>query len=248
MGVITERDGGAGEYEEVEIPGPLDTVGGPAGTALRRRSPRPSRRAVLHVHSSRGSGVPEDFARWYTERGFHFYVADLSPPGAPKRRARLRRGAAMGARLARLDAACKYLRETDGIDSVVMSAHSADAVTVALWCDARRDGKPADALILSSPAFGRRLRRGLRIGCPVLVMCPAAGRQAGQGLSLRGGSLRRRNAGVTAALGPHVTWLWLTGGLEHRQQPGPADRRLFFDELGRWLGAYMYGQVRDQLL
>jgi hypothetical protein len=26
------------------------------------------------------------------------------------------------------------------------------------------------------------------------------------------------------------------------------DRRLFMDQLGRWLGAYMYGPVRDQLL
>ncbi len=80
----------------------------------------------------------------------------------------------------RLDAACAYLRETDGIDSVVISAHAADALTVALWCDARRDAEPAGALILSSPAFGRRLRRGLRIACPVLVMCPAAGRKADQ--------------------------------------------------------------------
>jgi hypothetical protein len=29
--------------------------------------------------------------------------------------------------------------------------------------------------------------------------------------------------------------------------PTPQRRRLF-DEMGRWLGAYMYGQVRDQLL
>jgi hypothetical protein len=25
-------------------------------------------------------------------------------------------------------------------------------------------------------------------------------------------------------------------------------RRRFFDEMGRWFGAYMYGRVRDQLL
>lgn len=28
----------------------------------------------------------------------------------------------------------------------------------------------------------------------------------------------------------------------------PDARRRLFDEMGRWLGAYMYGQVRDQLL
>src|SRR5450755_1631055 len=69
MGVITESDGAAGEYEEVEIPAAPDIDGGPAGSVLRRKSPRPSRRAVLYVHSSRGSGVPSDLARWFTERG-----------------------------------------------------------------------------------------------------------------------------------------------------------------------------------
>ena len=48
--------------------------------------------------------------------------------------------------------------------------------------------------------------------------------------------------------GPHVTWLWLPGGLDSPERAGIADRRLLFDEMGRWLGAYMYGQVRDQLL
>ncbi len=235
MGATTERAGAAGEYEEVEIPGMPDAAGGPAGTVLRRQSPRPSRRAVLHVHSSVSTEVPEDLARWYTERGFHFYVTDLAAPGGRRWRARLRPRAALRGRFARLDAACRHLREADGIDSVVISAHSADALTVALWCDARREAEPAGAVILSCPVFGRRLRRGLRIACPVLVMCPAAD---GPG----------RTGPMPAALGPHVTWLWLPGGLDSPQAAGAADRRLLFDEMGRWLGAYMYGQVRDQLL
>ena len=279
MGVITESDGAAGEYEEVEIPAAPDTDGGLAGSVLRRKSPRPSRRAVLYVHSSRGSGVPSDLARWFTERGFHFYLADVGPqriPGGRARLARVRRRAARRARFARLDAACGYLRETDGIDSVVISAHSADALTVALWCDARRDAEPPGALILSSPAFGRRLRRGLRIACPVLVMSPAAGQagsgqagsgQAGSGqaappkisrfrrkldsraMAPAGARFRRRGSnGITTALGPHVTWLWLASGLEGAEHASAADRRLLFDEMGRWLGAYMYGKVRDQFI
>ena len=251
MGVITQSVGAAGEYEEVEIPGMPDALGGPAGTVLRRQSPRPSRRAVLHVHSSSGSGVPEDLARWYTERGFHFYVTDLTAPGGRRWRARFRRRAVTAARFGTLDAACRHLRESDGIDSVVISAQSADALTVALWCDARRAAEPADAVILSCPAFGRRLRHALRIACPVLVICPAAdgAGQAGQGTaSGRRGRRERRAGRALAALGPHVTWLWLPGGLDSPEQAGVAGRRLLFDEMGRWLGAYMYGQVRDQLL
>jgi hypothetical protein len=298
MGVITESVGAAGEYEEVEIPGMADAAGGPAGTVLRRRSPRPSRRAVLHVHSSGGSGVPEDLARWYTERGFHFYVIDLTAPGTRRWRARLRRRTVLRARFGMLDAACRHLREADGIDSVVISAQSADALTVALWCDARHAAEPAGALILSRPVFGRRLRHGLRIACPVLVICPAgdgtgqAGQEVAAGEAAPGEAVaaemaaaetaaaetaaaetaaaetaaetagglaaaprapgrrgRRRRAGrAPAALGPHVTWLWLPGGLDSPERAGAADRRLLFDEIGRWLGAYMYGQVRDQLL
>jgi hypothetical protein len=277
MGVITQSVGAAGEYEEVEIPGTPDALGGPAGTVLRRQSPRPSRRAVLHVHSSSGPGVPEDLARWYTERGFHFYVTDLTAPGGQRRRARLRRRAVMAARFGTLDAACRHLQEADGIDSIVISAESADAATVALWCDARRAAEPADAVILSCPAFGRRLRHALRIACPVLVICPAADGTgpAGQGTAAgaaavetagipqtaptaqtaqtpraprRRGRPERRAGRAPAALGPHVTWLWLPGGLDSPAQAGGAGRRLLFDEMGRWLGAYMYGQVRDQLL
>jgi hypothetical protein len=37
-----------------------------------------------------------------------------------------------------------------------------------------------------------------------------------------------------------VTWL----ALAHAD----ADRELFLTELGRWLGAYMYGRGRDRLL
>jgi len=48
-----------------------------------------------------------------------------------------------------------------------------------------------------------------------------------------------------------VTWLQIdaSAGADVRPDalPTPQRRRLF-DEMGRWLGAYMYGQVRDQLL
>jgi hypothetical protein len=46
-----------------------------------------------------------------------------------------------------------------------------------------------------------------------------------------------------------VTWLRLpaTTGDGAGEAYG-ADSRQMFDELGRWLGAYMYGSLRDQLL
>ena len=131
---------------------------------------------------------------------------------------------------------------------IIVGAHSADALTAALWCDARRDKGPADALILSSPAF-RRMRRDLDIACPVLVMSPAGGPGTKGGPAGRlTGRRRRRTDAAPVRLGLHVTWLRPEDGLDEPADGASADRRRFFDELGRWLGAYMYGQVRDQLL
>jgi hypothetical protein len=207
------------------------------GVILRRRSELPSRRCVLYLHCQRDPFVPEDLVLWYTERGFNFYVADLRPPEDRPARRRARPG--HGERIARLDAACRHLREAEGIDMIIVSAHGAGALTAALWCDARRDAGSADALILTRPAFGRRLRRGLDITCPVLVLSPA-------GVTPRRAARRRTDGAVR--LGPHVTWLGLADGLDGRTPDAPEGRRRFFDEMGRWLGAYMYGSVRDQLL
>ncbi len=248
MGLITERGSAADGYEAVPVPLAFGEAAESGGAMLRRRSALPSRRSVLYLHCRPDTFVPEDLVGWYTERGFHFYVADLRPEEG--QRARQSRAE----RFARLDGACRCLREAEGHDMIILIADSADAATAARWCDARREAGGPDALILSSPAFGRALRHGLDIGCPVLVLSPAGGQA--------GGRLRPRRGKDPRAikLGPHVTWLRLDTGPDGQaagpakvdqgaQAPGPnADRRQFFDEMGRWLGAYMYGGVRDQLL
>ena len=244
MGLTTERDGTAGGYEAVPVPPATDAAAESGPAVLRRRSALPTRRSVLYLHCAKNTFVPEDLVSWYTERGFHFYVADLRPQEGLDRPARRRRrkGPSQSERFAGLDSACRHLREAEGSEMILVSAHSAGALTAAQWCDARRDDGLADALILSSPAFRRQLRKGLNIACPVLVMCSAE-----DGKARRGPRLRRRSDEATVRLGPHVTWLRLEDGLDGSEGDA-GDRRNFFDEMGRWLGAYMYGQVRDQLL
>jgi hypothetical protein len=238
MGLITERDD-AGSCSEVAQPDAPAAEAGTGAAVLHRRSALATRRSVLYVLCHQDAFVAEDLVAWYTERGFHFYVADL-------RDDRPSREDCFG----RLDAASQHLRDGDGTEMVVVSAHSAGAVTAALWCDARREAGLVDALILSGPLPRRRLRRGLDIACPVLVMCPSGnetGGGRGAGPVRRAASRRRRTDGAVR-LGAHVTWLLLEAGLPG-QAPDPGDgRRRFFDEMGRWLGAYMYGKVRDQLL
>ncbi|HEX3924940.1 MAG TPA: hypothetical protein VHY31_21835 [Streptosporangiaceae bacterium] len=252
---------------------------------LRRRSVLPTRRAVLYVQGQPDTFVPEDLVTWYTERGFHFYVVDLRPPDGPDnpdKPGRRRKSRGGGEALGRLDSAGRHLRDAEGIDMVMVTAHGADALTAAQWCAQRPRAGRADALILSSPEFGRKLRCGLDIECPVLVL--SSGREP-EGRPGRLAPWGRRTPGTAVRLGAHVTWLRIddaldsagaataaepavkadvtadSGAAADNSADGPAgepgagpagdaagDRRRFFDELGRWLGAYMYGSVRDQLL
>jgi alpha-beta hydrolase superfamily lysophospholipase len=261
---LAGQDGATDGYELVQLrpdrtraPGPAGDPGGPAeapgtaaaGTAgrtalFRRRSAQASRRGVLHLQSARDTPAPPDLATWFTERGFHFYVAALRWPRSASR-GRRRGGRALAAAFADLDARCEQLRSADGIDNVIVTAHGEGALAAALWCAARSSGGHPDALILYAPSFGRGrrgARRGLDIACPVLVI----------GGSARAPRLRRHDPSAPAAapihLGSHVTWLRPADAQARPDASAPEDRRRFFDEVGRWLGAYMYGQVRDQLL
>jgi hypothetical protein len=299
MGLIMEHDGPGGSagpggpaegYETVPLPviGDMSDPDGSGVAVLRRRTARPSKRAVVYVHCLGDPFVPADLVGWYNDRGFHFYAADLRAVGSggPGALEGNRAAGELGECFACLDAAVTHLRAADAIETVVVSAHAAGAVIAALWCHARRGSQPVDALILASPELGagrlwpgrtvaaheegaagrsspllsgaqRRLRRGLEIACPVLVMCPAVpghGPGGAGGLLPLGvlgalgalGTLAGRRA--TVRLGEHVTWLTLDGGLPG-QAPAPApQRRRFLDEIGRWLGAYLSAQIRDQLL
>ncbi len=225
MGLITGHGGTVDEYEAVALPS-AGLAAHPGSAVFLRRSPRPSRRAVLHLHDLARSFAPADLARWYNERGFHFYVTDLDASETLAAAARRRPAGSLGLSFSALDSACRYLRDAGGIDAVILSAEEAAAIPAALWCDARRASLPVAALILSRPDFGRLRPRRLSIPCPVLVISAAGPAQR------------------SLSLGQHVTWLHL----DEQGDNAVGARRRLFDEMGRWLGAYMYGQVRDQLL
>ena len=276
MGIITDIDGTAEGYEAVILP--LDEeapgIAGLDGAVLRRRSARPTKRAVIYLHCMDDPFVPSDLTGWYTDRGFHFYAADLRRLGDPARPPQASRAEELAEYLACLDSAAAHVRDADGIETVVLCAHGTGALIAALWCHARRGSQPADALVLASPALRsgswlgrrrpggaaasrppallaairRRVRRGLDIGCPVLVLCPASDWDAPGGT---GGLLGLPVSKATIRLGQHVTWLKVDDaepGAVLPGEPGSAARKQVFDELARWLSAYLSGQIRDQLL
>jgi hypothetical protein len=245
-----------GKYESVPGAG---AVARPETAMFRRRSLQPSRRAVLHIQAAGDPAVPSDVADWFTERAFHFYLAGLRVP----HRLTARPGArSLASACTDLDAACARLRQVDGIGSVIVAAQGRGALAAALWMGrcAGGDGRPcgdrragdcgADALVLCEPELPPRPMK-LSISCPVLVvtgLVPAGDGRASGGATGRLALRQRRTQPAAAQLGSHVTWLDLPRAGGRLQQAEGTGRQLFFNELGRWLGAYMYGHVRDQLL
>lgn len=259
--VVKGRSEADSSYEAVPLAvGRAESRGRTGRGLLRRRSLRPARRGVMYVHGTGDAFVADDIVAWYTGRGFHFYAVDLRSVGTARDPCDTRAAIADLAECLRsLDEAAGHLRLAEGIETVVVAAHGTGALVAALWCHARRGEQPADAVILAAPLLGarpslreraaglagrrchgsplvagaqRRLRRGLDIGCPVLVVAGA-------------GARRRRGC---ARLGEHMTWLMLDGCLPGQPAPAADGHRQFLDQLGRWLSAYVSGQIRDQLL
>jgi hypothetical protein len=225
---------------------------------FRRRSLQPSRRAVLHVQAAGDPPVPPDLAAWYTERAFHFFVTGVRLPSQAPVGARPR-ARYLAAAFADLDAARADLLGAEGMASVIVTAGGRGAIAVALWHDQCRTAA-ADALILHEPALPPGASLSLDVGCPVLVLTgpdhrPPAARAR---IARRARTAAADQGGLQ--LGAHVTWLRLPGscgpadtdglrsGRSARGAARTATRPEYFDEVGRWLGAYMYGSVRDQLL
>jgi len=271
MTLVTEYREELGEYEAVPIPG-LRRADRDGAALLRRRSGRTARRAVLYLPGLDGAdgpfgpAMPDGLAGWYDERGFGCYLASLGTPSGAGVTASLDRA------LRALDGMAQVLRVTEGIDTLVVSGHAAGATVAALWCAGRRPG-PADALVLTAPAVpgasrrraragpwpwppgsrrlraaaARRLAGGADINCPVLVL---SGTPAGEDEPAGAGRRARRGdpGPGPLPLGPHVTWLRLRVAQDSPLPPRGPGAGPFYRELGRWLGAYLSGPFRDQLL
>jgi len=244
MSLITAESANDQGYQAIPLPRSPGDEAVLIATMVRRSCGRRSRRAVLYVHCLHDPFVQPELAAWYLERGFHFYVADL-------RAARPRgREATLAEYFGYLDSAARQVRDADGNDTILVSAHQAGAVIAALWCHARRAARSAEALILADPEFGEDQHWLYRI----LAVRQAAGPRAGPGAESRpppdsivaSGAASR--AGPPTRLGPHVTWLRLASAVPGLATHDRAIRKRLYDELSRWLGAYLSAEVRDQLL
>jgi len=112
----------------------------------------PRRRAVLHVHGFADYFFQTEYADWWAARGYDFYALDLRkygrsirPHQTPTYVADLRE------HFPELDSAWYRIRERDGHDHVVLSAHSTGGLIVPLWANQRRCDLAG--LVLNSPWF-----------------------------------------------------------------------------------------------
>ncbi len=132
---------------------PPDDEGAVVATLVTRRPEHPHGGAVLHVHGFADYFFHDEYARWWTDRGWTFYAIDLRKYGRSLREHQTPHFVAdLGEYYAEIDLAWWRITQRDGHRSVVVSAHSTGGLTVPLWAHERR---PAEltAMVLNSPWF-----------------------------------------------------------------------------------------------
>jgi alpha-beta hydrolase superfamily lysophospholipase len=152
MSQVTDILGEPYEAEVIDLA--RDEEGPVVATLVRRRAPRSSRGAVLHLHGFCDYFFQTDMADYYVGLGFDFYALDLRKYGRsllPHQTPNFCRD--LAEYHPELDATLQRIRQRDGHDRVVLSAHSTGGLIGALWADERRaQAKPTvDALLLYSP-------------------------------------------------------------------------------------------------
>ena len=132
---------------------PDDYHGRVVSTLVRKLAPDTSHRAVLYVHGYNDYFFQEEMAHRFIDWGYNFYAIDLRKYGRsllPEQREYEVRD--MSEYYADIDSALSVIKN-EGNDYIVLMGHSTGGLTTSLYCHARRDNLPVDALILNSPFF-----------------------------------------------------------------------------------------------
>lgn len=164
----TVRDVLGEEYEAIRLPLGEDAEGEVVATLVRRRTPEPSRRAVLYVHGFVDYFFQTHLADFYVERGFDFYALDLRKCG----RSLLEHQTpnfvhSMSEYFPELDEAVRIIREDH--DVLLVNGHSAGGLVAALWADRVKGRGLVDGLFLNSPFFDLNVRAMVRRTATVLL-------------------------------------------------------------------------------
>lgn len=141
------------DYEQHTFVMPDDYHGEVVSTLVRRLATDTTHRAVLYVHGYNDYFFQDEMAQKFVDNGYNFYAIDLRKYGRSLREGQFEFEARdMSEYFADIDSALMVVRR-EGNERVVLMGHSTGGLTTSLYCHARRDEMPVDALILNSPFF-----------------------------------------------------------------------------------------------
>ena len=143
--------GEAYRVETIELP--PDDEGSVVATLVTLPAPRPSGRAVLHVHGFADYFFHTEYAEWWAGRGYTFYALDLRKYGRSLRPHQTPNYVAdLREHFPELDLAWWRITERDRHSEVLVSAHSTGGLTLPLWVNQRRHPQ-LTGMVLNSPWF-----------------------------------------------------------------------------------------------
>ena len=152
-------------FEQHTFVMPDDYHGPVVSTLVRKLAPDTTHRAILYVHGYNDYFFQEEMAQKFIDWGYNFYAIDLRKYGRsllPHQWEYEVRD--MSEYYADIDSAISVIR-SEGNSRIVLMGHSTGGLTTSLYCDARRDNLPVDALILNIRA--RQISR--------TAFCPGSG-------------------------------------------------------------------------
>ncbi|MBO0867343.1 MAG: alpha/beta hydrolase [Micromonosporaceae bacterium] len=141
-------------YQRQTIDLGTDDEGPVEATLVRRRTDRPTGRAVLYVHGFNDYFFQTHLADFYVERGIDFYAIDLRKYGRsllPHQTPNFIRR--ISDYFPELEVAARIIRDQDQHDRLLVNAHSTGGLITALWADQMQGHGLVDALFLNSPFF-----------------------------------------------------------------------------------------------
>ncbi len=126
-------------YLAETLPLPDDDEGEVVATLVSRRAERPTGGAVLHVHGFADYFFQTPAADYWVGQGYDFYALDLRKYGRSLRPHQTPNFVLdLRDYYAELDEALRRIRDRDGHDQVIVSAHSTGGLIAPLWAHDRR--------------------------------------------------------------------------------------------------------------
>ncbi|HJR38796.1 MAG TPA: alpha/beta hydrolase [Nocardioidaceae bacterium] len=134
--------------ETIDLPD--DEEGAVVATLVSRRADRPTTRAVLHLHGFADYFFQVPAADYWVSRGYDFYALDLRKYGRSIRDHQTPNFVTdLRDYFEEIDEAMARVRERDGHDHVVLTAHSTGGLIGPLWAHERQPGLAG--MVLNSP-------------------------------------------------------------------------------------------------